>query len=258
MLKEFQEVLKTNFGSRKKDGKCIFCGRDLSNTDYCDCDYAEKINRYFKKYNNKRVEIDRIIEIEGNFKEHFKVKTPSNFAGLTFEDYRTTEPNAAKKQKVLNAVKDYYTNCIYNYLTGTNLLLIGNYGTGKTMLSSILCRQIAAKCFICKFINIVNLFEEITATFYDKGKVKTSEYIDRYKKADFLFLDDIDKREPTEYIKQILYSLVNYRVENELPIIISANDMLDKLEQKFGEAIISRLVEKSKVVLFEQQNERLV
>jgi len=94
--------------------------------------------------------------------------------------------------------------------------------------------------------------------FYGNGKVNTTDYINRYKKADFLFLDDIDKREPTDYIKQILYSVVNYRVENELPVVISANAMLNELEQKFGEAIISRLVEKSRVVLFEQANERLV
>lgn len=258
LLKEFQEVLKTNYGSRKKDNKCIFCGTDLSNGKYCECNNAEKINRYYKKFNKKFTELTGIKEIDGNFKDYFKVKTPKNFAGLTFDDYRITDPQAAAKGKVLNAVKNYYTNCVYNFLTGTNLLLIGNYGTGKTMISSILCRQIAAKCFNCKFINIVDLFEEITATFNSKGKVNTTDYINRYKKADFLFLDDIDKRDPTDYIKQVLYSVVNYRVENELPVVISANSMLNELEQKFGEAIISRLVEKSKVVLFEQANERLI
>lgn len=258
LLQEFKEVMKNNYGSRINEGKCAFCGAALSNGQYCGCNGAEKINRYFKKFHNKFYDLQNYADIGSDLKDYYTVTTPKKFAGLTFEDYRTTDPNAGAKQKVLKAVKDYYANCIYNYLSGTNLLLIGNYGTGKTMLASILCRQIAAKCFNCKFINIVDLFEEITATFYGNGKVNTTDYINRYKKADFLFLDDIDKREPTDYIKQILYSVVNYRVENELPVVISANAMLNELEQKFGEAIISRLVEKSRVVLFEQANERLV
>lgn len=177
---------------------------------------------------------------------------------MTFEDYRIQNPASDKKQKVLNAVKDYYNDICFNYLRGNNLLLLGNWGTGKTMLSSILANKCADLCFGVKFINVVDMFEEIKDTFNNTGKIKTKYYINNHKKGEILFLDDIDKKQqPTDYIKEIFYSIINYRVENELPTVISANSNLAELDKIYGEAIVSRLAENARVVLFTHNNERL-
>ena len=103
----------------------------------------------------------------------------------------------------------------------------------------------------------VDLKGEITKCFNSKSSKTVDEVVDRFKKADFLFLDDIDKLTPTEYVREFIYSLVNYRVENQLPIITSANHNLEDLDSKFyGEAIVSRLINNSPVVIFEHKNRR--
>ncbi|MCD7879028.1 MAG: ATP-binding protein, partial [Candidatus Gastranaerophilales bacterium] len=184
--------------------------------------------------------------------------TPKLFEGMTFEDYKTTDPDGSKKQNVLNAVINYYNSACLNYLYGYNLILIGNPGTGKTMLSSILANMLVRSYFQAKFINIVDMFEEIKATFNNTGKIQTKEYIDNYKNAEYLFIDDLDKKKtPTDYVKETLYAIFNYRVENQLPIVISANSDLTALDKIFDEVIISRLVHKATVVLFTHGNERL-
>jgi len=54
-----------------------------------------------------------------------------------------------------------------------------------------------------------------------------------------------------------MYSIVNSRYEGENPIIVSSNNPLEILDEKyFGEAVVSRLLEKSIEVQFNSKNER--
>lgn len=258
-----QEKLKTilfeKHGKRTDNGKCAFCGKELLPNTYCDCNAALKINRYFKRANKKIIEIEeqKILNAD-DFKKSYRVKIPRLFEGMTFDDYNINNPGKEEKSRVLGSVKTYYYNACLNYLQGYNLLLLGKPGTGKTMLSSILATLLADDCFNIQFVNIVDLFEEIKDTFNNTGKIRTKQYIDRYKCADFLFIDDIDKKKtPTDYIKEVLYSIFNYRVENQLPSVISANSDLANLDKIFDEVIISRLVHNATVVMFTHGNERL-
>ena len=185
------------------------------------------------------------------------VKTPPNFAGMQFTDYKVTSPS---QKNALQQVKKYGVEAFENYLFGKNLFLIGNYGTGKTMLMSILARYIASEMLAkVSFINAVDLMNEIKDAFNPSTSKTALGVVDDYKKSHFLFLDDIDKINPTEYIKELLYSIVNYRTEHELPTITSANHNLEELEELFGEATVSRLANKDKTVIvqFQHQNWRV-
>ena len=85
--------------------------------------------------------------------------------------------------------------------------------------------------------------EEMTAL---KSKVTDelaySSEINRYKKAQVLFIDDFLKGKITEADVNIVYEIVNYRYNNKLPVIISTEKTLDDLIN-FDEAIGSRLIE---------------
>lgn len=260
IIKKYAETVKNVFGRRKENQACFYCGKDLTNLEYCDCSSARKINRYFKKINKKvhylygeldvSNSIDNIItRIENG------AKTPKIFEGLKFEDYVTDNPS---QFNALNSVKKYSDEAIQNFLRGKNLILLGNYGTGKTMLMSILVKSIAEKyLFYSKFINAVDLIQKIKDSFNNNNQKTTAELLEGFKKVEFLFIDDIDKIKPTDYTRELIYGLVNYRIENELPLVISANNKLEILDAEyFGEAIVSRLVQKSEVVEFTHENKR--
>ena len=247
-------------GKRKDSGKCYYCGKQLSDNEYCDCSEAKKFNRYFKKVQKKIAIYNDYISLNINSKDAYSdikrtYKTPALFDGFNFDDY-IVESDSEKNGKA--AAEKYFKNAISNFLFGKNLVLIGGFGTGKTMLESILCNNLAERwLFSCQFINAVDLKGEITKCFNTKTTKTVDEVVNRYKKADFLFLDDIDKLTPTEYVREFVYSLVNYRVENQLPIITSANHTLEELDSKFyGEAIVSRLINNSPVISFTHKNRR--
>lgn len=220
-----------------------------------------KTKRYFNKANKRIAKIQNGSICYENFEQFIKgcktFKTPALFDGMEFSDY--TVENDSQKNAVKGVI-DYLSKCEINFLTGVNLILLGNFGTGKTMLMSILCNKLGDRAFGCKFFSAVDMICRIKDSFAASSKMSTTEVLETYKQADFLFIDDIDKIKPTEYVQELMYSLVNDRIENERPIIISANHTLEELdEQFFGEATVSRLAAKgkSKTIKFTHNNKRV-
>lgn len=133
-----------------------------------------------------------------------------------------------------------------------HLYLWGDVGTGKTYLSKILAfaflqegkwvefRECAA-CF--------SLFEELRIlkqSFYSEDKEEKlnllSDEIDDIFQADLLVLDDLG-RESTEkrYTLEYLLDLLNFRIERQLPTVITSNLSLGELHENFDERLSSRM-----------------
>lgn len=246
--KELKNIIVSNFGERVIDGKCRFCKEPIIER-YCHCSESQKINKYCLKASQFMNNVAFWVTLYDNDASKVKqsaTKTPSLFAGMQFKDYKI---NNQSQQNAFNKVVNYSENALANYLFGKNLLLIGNYGTGKTMLMSILAKQIASQTLATvEFVSTVDLTNKIKSSFDSDVKDATAKITRRYKETHFLFLDDIDKINPTNYIKELMYSLVNYRIEHELPIVVSANSNIEELETLFGEATVSRLANKDKTI----------
>lgn len=263
VIEKYKKQIISSFGERIIDGKCVYCGNELKDGEYCTCPDAALVNRFYKKASRKIMllrEWSVVNEPLESVRKNFflsQVHTPKKFEGMNFGNYRTE--NESQKE-ILKSVVEYHSQAVTNYLKGTNLFLFGNYGTGKTMLMSILCRSLAWDyLFRCSFVNIVDFMNDIKDTFNSNDKT-VKQVLEIYRKSEFLFLDDIDKIKPTEYSKEVIYSLVNYRTEHELPTVVSANNSPEDLDEKyFGEAIISRLadIDNSKIIQFSHGNKRL-
>ena len=266
-MKKIAENIKKqvfdNFGKRIIDGKCAFCGKEL-NGSYCDCSESLLVNRYYKRAWKKIEELEGYEVINEDYESALKkfvlpsIKTPRKFQGMTFKHYHTENES---QKRALDGVLEYRKNAVMNYLTGTNLILFGNYGTGKTMLMSILCDSLA-KDYLFKglFVNLVDFINEVKDTFNNSNNKTAKKTLENYRTAEFLFLDDIDKAKPSDYARELFYSLINYRTENELPTIVSSNHSPEELDSSYyDEAIVSRLadISNSRIIKFSHQNKRL-
>lgn len=264
MLKTIREnllkELKSLYGTRINDNKCAFCGEELGPKEYCFCPEANKINPFYKRIRQKTEDFYLWENDDDTRKQALKYRfnvsgVPIKYSGMRFDDYKETETGDARAKKLVLA---YFNDAIKNYLTGKCLLLLGNPGTGKTMLMSILVESIIRDyMFAARYANCVELINEIQDTYSGKTPRSTLSVLNKYRDADFLFIDDLDKINATSDSKKLIYSIINDRYDRVLPTIISANSSVDTLDEKyFEEPTVSRLLERSVEVRFTQKNKR--
>lgn len=264
MLKNFPEKLKTElkniYGTRVNDGKCALCGDELNPKEYCFCPEANKINPFYKRV-HKKLDDFYLWETDdeyrkGVLKNRFKVSgVPIKYTGMRFDDYKEHDAADTRVKKLVMA---YFNDAIKNYLIGKCLILTGNPGTGKTMLMSILTESLIREyMFIARYANCVELINEIQDTYSSNTPKSTLSVLNKYRDADFLFIDDLDKINATPDARKLVYSIINDRYERVLPTIISANSSVDVLDESyFQEPTVSRLLERSVEVRFTQNNRR--
>lgn len=246
-------------GPRIKDGLCVFCGQEIPKGGYCDCKKSEESNLKVKKIKKLLDRYDYMLSDE-DFRDfvHRQITNaefPALFASMDFSDYIL---ETEEQKHNLQLTKDYVKNALKHYLEGTNLIFVGNFGNGKTMLMSIAGDEIIREYGIpIKYINIYDLSEKIKESFDDKNK-STSKIIQEYKKAPILILDDIDKVEPKPWVYELMYGFSNYRVEHRLPTWVNANHSIEELSTKYyGQGSISRLFQNSIKAKFTGENWRL-
>lgn len=65
----------------------------------------------------------------------------------------------------------------------------------------------------------------------------------KLRSPQFLFIDDIGTSKSTDFIQEKIYSIFNYRCENELPTFVSTNLSIKEINNEFTERMGSRIQE---------------
>ena len=135
-----------------------------------------------------------------------------------------------------------------------SLLLCGQVGAGKTHLGTACSLRLIEKGIPVAYMGYREEMTALKSKVTDEGAY--SREMDRYKKAPVLFVDDFLKGRVTEADINIVYEIVNYRYNNDLPMIISTEKTLDGLIS-FDEAISSRLIEMCRGYIIEFRGREL-
>jgi DNA replication protein DnaC len=98
------------------------------------------------------------------------------------------------------------------------------------------------------FVNLADIANRVRKTFDEDKKSDDSRLFDRIKTCELLVIDDLGTEKVSEWIEEQLFSIVNYRYENQLPMIITSNSKIADL--KYNTRIISRLYEMSDQIAF--------
>ena len=92
---------------------------------------------------------------------------------------------------------------------------------------------------------------QIIRDSYSDSEVSDKDYLNLYSSVDLLVIDDLGKEKPSEWGLEKLFTIINSRYENNLPVIITTNYNQNSLVERLslnGEidtanSIISRLYE---------------
>ncbi len=159
-------------------------------------------------------------------------------AQMTFEKF---DPQPAGRAHEI--AKEYAEK--FGKETTRGLLFYGRAGSGKTHLACAITRYIIEQKRIqVKFTRIVDLLAEIRKTFDENEQYRTeneSELIHRYTSVPLLVIDDLGAEKTTDWVRQILYQIIDERWLEQKPLIITSNLNLDEIEARFEERIASRI-----------------
>lgn len=153
----------------------------------------------------------------------------------SFDNY---EPNTNSKS-ALELTKRYAD--IFNMDKPRNLLLYGNYGTGKSHLSVAITKNLMEKGYTCLFISMPKLLSKIRTTYNKNSQQSESDLMQYLEDVDLLVLDDIGAEKDNEWSISKLFEIVDGRIGKHT--IYTTNFEPSELRKKIGERNFSRVMQ---------------
>ena len=178
----------------------------------------------------KLEEAERLSE-ESNLGERFKGRTFASF-------------DAKRDREAFDACSKYANDPRLMERKCNGLVLYGGYGSGKTPLAAAVSNALISEGKPVLFGTFITHLENIKQEF-DNTTQKT--YLSKMKVTPILVIDDLGKEKKSEWTRQVLFDVINYRYEHLLPTIITTNlataNNFDALANHVEGAVWSRLCE---------------
>lgn len=177
---------------------------------YIACNYQNK-----KDYDTKYQENVYLFEVPKKVKE------------ASLKDLYKNDKNRVNFMKYVKTfIDDLSSN---NHPKG--IYLHGSYGTGKTYLIAALFNELAKKNVKSAIIYVPEFLRVLKSSFGEDFEEK----YDYIKKVPLLLLDDIGAEYITPWARdEILGTILQYRMDEELPTFFTSNLNLKQLEEHFS------------------------
>lgn len=244
-----------NMKCKSKDeifhNKCKFCGKDLKpiGLDYlytnipissikyerCDCEKS-------KSYWNEKDLKEEIQKKRKHFEQMISQFYIQNYSSKLIQDYQLenfiiTENN----KKEVEIAKDFTQKCI-NKNQKNGLIITGKSGTGKTHLATAILNKITEKDMLVLMGRLILLLDVIKDTFKDFSS-KEKDIMELYSKVDMLIIDDLGTERISSWALEKLYTIIENRNENKLPIIVTTRFNKERLLDRFYQSEDAELAE---------------
>lgn len=231
----------------------------------CNCNDAQA---YWNEYDLKKLrmlEEEKKLELMQEFSkrvERIIKNSKMNKRNLSYK-FDNFAPNASNK-KVLDNLKNYSEKLV-NGIEKKGLILVGNNGVGKTHLACSIANKLIENGTPVIYGTLINLLAELKDSYDIDNNVSEMEIIKLYESVDLLIIDDLGKEKPSEWVLEKLFTIVNSRYENNLPVIITTNYNQNSLAERLSingeietaKSIISRLYEMCYLVKIDDIDHRI-
>ena len=159
-------------------------------------------------------------------------------------DYYSDKPDPRLGFSPRSVMERTFQNC-RRYAMGFsmkagNLLFSGNTGLGKTFLSACIARAVADQGFSVVYESAGHLFQTLEKARFE-GNDDNRRAAARYSECDLLIVDDLGTELSGQFVTSALYTLINDRLMESKPTIISTNLSEDELSRRYNPQIASRL-----------------
>lgn len=177
-------------------------------------EFVYKPCKYFKE--NK-------ITNNTNFFETPKVLMNATLSDLIVEKQRNS---------ILKYIKDFLKKKMNNESV-KGLYLSGSFGSGKSYILSALLNELSNKGFKTVNVYYPSLLKRLKSSF---NEFNYDEVLDDIMRSDILLLDDIGAENNTPWSRdEVLGTILQYRMDNELTTFFTSNYTIDELEKFLSE-----------------------
>lgn len=147
------------------------------------------------------------------------------FAETNMMDW-TFENDDRRNEKLSDAMIRYCDNFDEFRRRGMGLLLHGSVGTGKTYYAACIANRLIDNDYHVYMTNFSELINKLQGTFDGK-----QEIIDGLNKYTLLIIDDLGIERNTEYMKEMVYNIIDSRYRSGLPFIVTTNLTMEKIKK---------------------------
>jgi len=188
-----------------------------------------------------RVEICscRQTEVRARIRERlFSLSRLDELQALTFETFKPRgrigmgEEQQASLELAFNQARQFAHS-----LQGW-LLIQGGYGCGKTHLAAAIANECVSLGVPTLFLTVPDLLDSLRFA-YGSEDVTFEERFEQIRQAPLLVLDDFGTQSASEWAREKLFQILNYRYINRLPLVATTNLALQEVEGR----IRSRLMD---------------
>lgn len=220
---------KSNEIIHKEFKKCEFCGKELIpiGLDYlyanispdaikyerCNCNEAQE---YWKNVDEQEYEKEKRKHFRNIINKIYK----QNYVEGKFQEENFENFNIILENEMAVKVAKDYTNKSIEKMQNEGLIITGESGLGKTYLAASIANKLIENDKIVLMGRLTMLLDMNKETFGDNTKSE-NELIELYSNVDMIIIDDLGTEKISQWSLEKLYTIIQNRNENRLPIIIT-------------------------------------
>lgn len=195
----------------------------------CELEKREKERQELKEQ-KRRLYLDNLRHDSG---------LPLKWSNITLESFKARTGAERATQACIN----YAENFPSLQSRGIGMYLFGTSGAGKSMLAAYIANKLLDMGVMVKWWNVTNLYMALQKSFH--GDYTGPDILGDCILAGLLILDDLGAEKPSEWTMTTMYDIINSRIENVLPTIITSNLTFEDLQKVADSRVISRLSDQS-------------
>jgi DNA replication protein DnaC len=206
-----------------------------------------------------------------NLYDKIKSKTVIDYLVCAREEFKILENQveAGIPKKYLFAEMESIPSSIKKQLDGFDIgkgfYIWGGIGTGKTHLICAIVNSFIRKCrdkgkvdfrYRPKLASVPDILLSVKQSF-SEDRISEQDIIWKYTQYPCLILDDLGTEKASEWVIQTLYSIVDTRYKEDKQTCFTSNLSLDKISEKIGDRIPSRIAEMCEIVQIKGADRRI-
>ena len=169
------------------------------------------------------------------------------FWNSSIKDYKAETEN---EKNILTVVSDFIAD-VKNKNCNKFLLMIGTFGTGKTLLGSSIVRECGG--FYTTSFKLCVEYESSSDFRAKKSKLEVYEF---YCNIPMLVVDEFGASDKKATEKELIANIIDQRYENNLPTVLISNLSKQQIVEILGRRIFDRLTEICTSVEFTGESKR--